>query len=95
MSHAGHEKVVYACGHVERQCRCMGPKIEVRLEHRCPACSTMDPKAAAAIQDAVLDAVVEALGAQDEIVDNSTLRGLFLAAEGSLKQAQEILDEEE
>lgn len=38
MSHAGHERVVYSCGHVARQCRCMGPKTETKIPVACGAC---------------------------------------------------------
>lgn len=40
MSHAGHERVVYSCGHVARQCRCMGPKTETKLPVACGVCAT-------------------------------------------------------
>lgn len=40
MSHAGHGKVVYSCGHVRAQCRCMdaGKTVET-LDYPCGACA--------------------------------------------------------
>lgn len=42
MSHAGHELRLFACGHMEGQCRCMGPKNTVVLSVPCDACASKD-----------------------------------------------------
>lgn len=43
MSHPGHERVFWACGHVAQDCRCAAPDKPTRTKaKKCPACRTAE-----------------------------------------------------
>jgi len=62
MGHS-HERVVFKCGHVAHQCRCMESKPETTLPYPCHSCAGINTAAPSTVdRDALLEIALRHLG---------------------------------